>query len=134
MVPRRILVVEDNQDAREALSHLLELDGHEVRQAVDGPSAVEEALRWRPELALIDIGLPGIDGYEVVRRIRTEPVGRGMVLIALTGYGLPEDRQRAQEAGFDRHLVKPIDATKLAEVLAMRERDLTRERDGGRTA
>lgn len=122
-VPRRTLVVEDNQDAREALSHLLELDGHEVRQAADGPGAVEEALRWQPEVALIDIGLPGIDGYEVVRRIRMAPAGRRMVLVALTGYGLPEDRQRAREAGFDRHVVKPIDSIKLAEVLALRERD-----------
>jgi len=115
--PRRILIVEDNNDVRESLRLVLELAGHKVFDADSGLSGVACAIANRPDVALIDIGLPGIDGYEVARRIRSEPIARGMVLIALTGYGLPEDRLRAENAGFDAHLVKPVDLEQLDELL-----------------
>jgi signal transduction histidine kinase len=113
----RILIVEDSDDAREMLRVVLTLRGHDVIEAKDGPGGVEMAERMRPDLALIDVGLPGFDGYEVARRIRR--LGpKAIRLIALTGYGRPEDRVRAQEAGFDRHLVKPVDPQKLEAALA----------------
>jgi CheY-like chemotaxis protein len=114
--PRRILLIEDNEDAREALRALLELDGHEVEAAAEGQQGLEIAGTKAVEVALIDIGLPGLDGYEVARRMRA--LGRPPILIALTGYGQPEDRRRAEEAGFDAHLVKPIDPTALTKALA----------------
>ena len=114
---RRILIVEDNADAREALREALEMAGHEVFEADSGTSGVEYALSKSPEVALIDIGLPGFDGYEVARRIRLVSEAQGMMLIALTGYGLPEDRRRAEEAGFDAHLVKPLDFDELTKLL-----------------
>ena len=91
--------------------------GHEIFEADSGASGVESALANRPDVALIDIGLPGFDGYEVARRIRSASEVRGMMLIALTGYGLPEDRQRAEQAGFDAHLVKPLDFEQLTDLL-----------------
>jgi signal transduction histidine kinase len=115
--PRDILVVEDNDDARETLCRLLVLSGHRVRAAADGPAGVEAALAAPPEVALIDIGLPRLDGYEVARRIRAAEGARRPLLIALTGYGLPEDKERAEQAGFDAHLVKPVDAGALARLL-----------------
>jgi PAS domain S-box-containing protein len=115
---RRVLVVEDNDDAREMLRNLLHLFGHEVHEACDGATGVEEARRVRPDAALIDIGLPGIDGYEVARRIRADVPGAR--LVALTGYGQPEDRERALAAGFDVHLVKPVDPEQLQRLLAAR--------------
>jgi two-component system, sensor histidine kinase len=114
--PRRVLLVEDNDDAREALCALLELDGHHVEAAAEGQQALEIAKTKNLEVALIDIGLPGLDGYEVARRMRA--LGRPATLIALTGYGQPEDRQRAHDAGFDTHLVKPVDPAALTKVLA----------------
>ena len=116
---RDILLVEDNADGAESLRRLLELAGHRVRIARDGAAGLE-ALRERPpELALIDIGLPGLDGYEVARRARAARGDRrSPLLVALTGYGAPEDRRRALEAGFDEHLVKPLDAEKLGRLLA----------------
>ncbi len=113
---RRVLVVEDNDDARETLRNLLHLFGHEVHEARDGDTGVEEARRLVPDVALIDIGLPGIDGYEVARRIRAD-VPRAQ-LVAVTGYGQPDDLERARAAGFDAHLVKPLDPRQLQEVLA----------------
>src|SRR5256885_273709 len=113
---RRVLVVEDNDDARETLRNLLHLFGHEVHEARDGDTGVEEARRLTPDVALIDIGLPGIDGYEVARRIRADVPGAR--LVAVTGYGQPEDLERARAAGFDAHLVKPLDPRHLQEVLA----------------
>ena len=108
-IPRyRILVVEDNADARETLRLLLELDGHQVELAPDGPTGLELALRTRPDVALIDLGLPGIDGYDLARRVRAEPGGTDIRLIAITGYSQPHDRRRASEAGFDSFLVKPV--------------------------
>ena len=116
--PLRILVVEDHADAREMLGAALGLAGHEVHLASDGPSGVSAAVALRPDAALVDIGLPGFDGYEVARRIRAECPGKSIHLIALTGYGQPEDRRRTVEAGFDDHLVKPVDPVRLAEMLS----------------
>jgi CheY-like chemotaxis protein len=114
---RTILVIEDNPDARAALVALLELEGWVVESAADGAEGIEIARVKNPDGALIDIGLPGMDGYEVARRIRELP-GRRLFLMALTGYGQPEDRQRTAGAGFDAHLVKPVDPVDLAAVLS----------------
>ena len=115
--PRRILIVEDSRDSRDMLRYLLEHAGHEVHEAADGPSGVEAILKVRPDIALVDVGLPGLDGYEVARRIRADAAGGKVRLVALTGYGLPEDHRRSQEAGFDAHLVKPVDPASLAAVI-----------------
>lgn len=112
---RRILVVDDNQDSAESLALLLEIYGHEVRTAFAGPAALETASTFRPDVVLLDIGLPGMDGYEVARRLRAEH--DRCRLIALTGYGRDDDRERSREAGFDHHLVKPVDLNELARVL-----------------
>jgi signal transduction histidine kinase/CheY-like chemotaxis protein len=116
-VPCRVLMVEDYADARDSLRSLLELSGHEVREAADGPTGVDLALSLEPDVVLIDIGLPGLDGYDVARRIRSTSRGHLMVLAAVTGYGQPEDRRRAEEAGFDALLVKPVDPDQLTELL-----------------
>ncbi|HEV3261020.1 MAG TPA: ATP-binding protein [Gemmataceae bacterium] len=115
---RHILIVEDDASNRDTLRALLECDGHRVEVAEDGPQGVEKALALRPDVALVDIGLPGLDGYEVARRVRAAPGGTDILLIAVTGYGQPEDRRRTLEAGFDRHLVKPIDVDELQRLLA----------------
>jgi signal transduction histidine kinase len=115
---RRILVADDNADARESLATLLALNGHEVFKAEDGSDALETAERCRPDVALLDIGMPRANGYEVARHIRAQPWGRGMVLIALTGWGQESDRRRSHEAGFDSHLTKPVDPHVLDELLA----------------
>jgi PAS domain S-box-containing protein len=115
---RRIVVVEDNTDNRRMLHSLLELSGHEVTAASDGRTGLEMIRAIQPEIALVDIGLPVMDGHEVVRRIRTLPECDQVLLVALTGYGRPEDRQRALEAGFDAHLVKPVDFDELNDFLA----------------
>jgi len=117
---RSILIVEDNVDARDALSVLLELEGHVVATAGEGREAIELVRATDPDVALVDIGLPGIDGYELARQLRALD-GRRPVLIALTGYGQPEDRRRAIEAGFDDLLVKPVDTTALTALLATLE-------------
>ena len=115
-----ILIVEDNADAREALRMLLELDGHAVEAAAEGKEALDLARAKDPDIALVDIGLPGIDGYEVARQMRSRDPKRPL-LIALTGYGQPEDRRRATEAGFDSLLVKPVDPAALTDLLATLE-------------
>ena len=115
--PLRIVLVEDNADARDALRTLLEVSGHRVEIAADGPSGIELTRRVRPDVTLVDIGLPGVDGYEVARRLRADG-GDGLRLVALTGYGQPEDRRRALDAGFDAHLVKPVEPEDLNRVLA----------------
>ena len=120
MQTRSILIVEDNDDAREALRMLLELDGHVVEAAAEGVQALEIVRDKDPDVALVDIGLPGIDGFEVARRARAADAKRPL-LIALTGYGQPEDRRRASEAGFDSMLVKPVDPTALSDLLATLE-------------
>jgi PAS domain S-box-containing protein len=115
---RRVLVVDDNEDSADSLALLLELKGHEVRVALDGPAALATAHAFQPEVVLLDIGLPGMDGYEVARRLRAERAGEGgLLLVALTGYGQDEDRRRSREAGFDHHLVKPVDFDELTRVL-----------------
>jgi CheY-like chemotaxis protein/anti-sigma regulatory factor (Ser/Thr protein kinase) len=115
---RDVLIVEDNPDARETLKRILELEGHRVRIAADGVAALEAVRSAPPEVALIDIGLPRMDGYELARQIRALPGDKHPYLVAVTGYGLPEDRRRTREAGFDVHLVKPVEASALAAVLA----------------
>jgi len=105
----RILVVDDSELLAQSLARLLSLNGHEVRVALDGVAAVREALAFRPDIAFVDIGLPGMDGLSVARRLREEPGLRGTMLVALTGYGEQSDRLRSRQAGFDYHLVKPLD-------------------------
>ena len=113
-----ILLVEDNPDALETLRLLLELEGHRVTAVDTGERAVELALEKRFSVALIDIGLPDVDGYQVARRIRSGGVGDQMLLVALTGYGQPEDVRRALAAGFNAHIVKPVDPDSLAKTLS----------------
>jgi PAS domain S-box-containing protein len=115
---RRILIADDDADNADALAMLLRLMGHSVEAARDGLEAVAAAERWRPEVVLLDIGMPGLDGYEACRRIREQPWGRDLAIIALTGWGQEEDRRRTAEAGFDHHLVKPVDVPTLLRVLA----------------
>lgn len=114
---RRILVVDDNHDSAESLARLLQLMGHEIAIAYDGLSAMDSAQAFLPEVVLLDVGLPGLDGYEVARRIRAEPWGKTMTLIAATGWGQAEDRRRSRAAGFDYHMVKPVDLDELGKVL-----------------
>jgi PAS domain S-box-containing protein len=116
--PRRVLIVEDNDDARHMLHEALAFNGHEVREARDGASGLALAAESTPDIALIDIGLPDVDGYEVARRLRASPGGRRMGLIAITGYGQAEDQRRAYEAGFDAHLTKPVAPERLKQVMA----------------
>jgi len=113
---KRILVIEDQADARRALQRLLQIWGHEVDVAEDGVRGVDAATANPPEIALVDVGLPGLDGYEVARRLRAA-MGKSVRLVALTGYGQPEDRERAFDAGFDMHLVKPVDRDQLTDAL-----------------
>ena len=115
---RRILVADDNSDALESLAMVLEIIGHEVRTAPDGDAAVAAAQELQPELILMDLGMPKMDGFEAARRIRAQPWGSKLVLVALTGWGAEHDRRKTQEAGFDRHLVKPVDMETLKKILA----------------
>lgn len=114
----RVLVVDDRRDASHMLATLLKASRHDVRTASDGPTALEAALDFRPNAVLLDIGLPGMNGLEVAKWIRQQPTLKDAVLIAMTGYGQEEDRQRSLEAGFDHHLVKPADFRKVKEILA----------------
>ena len=114
----RVLVVDDNADAAQMLATLLEAHGHLVSVEYDGTSGLARALRERPEVMLLDIGLPDMDGHELARRLRSSPETANAMLIALTGYGQSEDRERARQAGFDRHLVKPADLSELLRILA----------------
>ena len=115
--PRRVLLIEDNADITDLIRTQLEMWGHEVSVAHDGPSGLEAALRLRPDIALLDVGLPGMDGYELAARIRRDPGGADMRLVAMTGYGSPEDRARARAAGFDAHLLKPVHPQRLQDLL-----------------
>jgi CheY-like chemotaxis protein len=117
VVPRRVLVVEDSPDARQSLRLLLEMAGHHVETSEDGPSGLAKLGEFRPDVALIDLGLPGMDGYAVARELRRRPDTRAIRLVAVTGYGQAEDRRRAVAAGFDQHVTKPVDATMLDEML-----------------
>ena len=118
--PRRVLLIEDNADAREMLRMMLEFAGHAVYDAPDGVRGLELLNEVHPDVAIIDIGLPVMDGYQIASRIRQQPHGRGMLLLALTGYGLPEDAQRSSDHGFDHHLVKPIDPDRLTGLIGER--------------
>jgi signal transduction histidine kinase len=115
--PRRILIVDDNRDAALTLAELLAIEGHETHVAHDGPSAVDAAKRLIPDVAILDIGLPGFDGLEVARRLRVAPETRRLVLVALSGWVQPEDLARSREAGFDHHLAKPVQLKNLEPVL-----------------
>jgi CheY-like chemotaxis protein len=115
---RRILVADDSPDAANSLAMMLRLAGHEVHTARDGQEAVEAAGWFRPDVALLDIGMPRLNGFEAARRIREQPWGRHMVLVAVTGWGQQEDKRRATEAGFDQHLTKPVDPADLEKLLA----------------
>ena len=115
---RRVLVIEDNVDAADSLREVLEFDHHEVEVAYSGPEGLKKALQFKPELVLCDIGLPGMDGYEVARAFRADEALKGVHLVALTGYAMPEDLERAVGAGFERHLAKPLSLEKIADALA----------------
>ncbi len=116
-VRRNILIADDNQDALESLALMLRMEGHEVHCASDGEEALLLAGQRRPEIVVLDVGMPKLDGCEVARRIRAESWGRGAVLVALTGWGQEVDRRRSREAGFDMHLVKPVDPATLCDML-----------------
>jgi CheY-like chemotaxis protein len=117
--PLRVLVVEDVADAAETLAEMLQLWGHTVATAPDGPGALLLAQEFRPDVVLLDIGLPGMDGYDVAQLLRRSRAADGARLIALTGYGQEQDRERSREAGMDGHLVKPVDPAELQRALAL---------------
>lgn len=118
----RVLVADDNNDALESMALLLEVCGHEVRKASDGAETLQAVTAWRPDVALLDIGMPILDGYEVARRIRSEPWGAQLFLVAVSGWGQSEDRQRATDAGFDLHFRKPIGLPILEGILEKAQR------------
>jgi CheY-like chemotaxis protein len=109
VISRRVLIADDNRDSAESLAMLLRLEGHQVVVGHDGDTALRLFETHAPEIALLDIGMPQMDGYEVARRIRASPAGRDALLVALTGWGQEKDRLTSREAGFDHHLVKPVD-------------------------
>ena len=115
--PLRVLVVDDIADAADVLAMVVEVDGHDAQVARSGPAAVELAAAYRPDVVLLDLGMPGMDGYEVARRLRRQQGGERMTIIAVTGYGQDEDRERTRAAGFDHHLVKPVDMDALRRLL-----------------
>lgn len=117
----RLLVVDDNADTAESLALLLRFDGHEVVTAHSGDGALEAVEVFSPHIALLDIGMPGMSGYEVAERIRARSAGNRIVLVALTGWGQESDKRRALAAGFDRHLTKPLDLERLRELIAQSE-------------
>jgi CheY-like chemotaxis protein len=114
----RVLVVDDNQDAARIFAVLLRSVGHDVRTSHDGPSALEAAINYLPDAVLLDLGLPGMSGFDVAKRMRQEPSLANVVLIALTGYGRPEDRQQSLDAGVDHHLIKPAEFEQVRQILA----------------
>jgi len=114
---RRILVADDNRDAGDTLAMLLRLDGHEVHVATDGLEAVEMYASVQPEVVILDIGMPGLSGHEVARRIRDLPSERPVILIAVTGWGQKADKDRAAASGFDHHFTKPVEPTVLSALL-----------------
>jgi two-component system CheB/CheR fusion protein len=120
--PLRVAVIDDNQDAGESLGTLLRMDGHEVAVYTTGEEALRDYASFRPEVVLLDIGLPGLDGYQVAGRLRRQPGGEGLFLVAVTGYGQEEDRRRAAAAGFSHHLVKPANPAELRRLLRERAR------------
>ncbi|HEV2834302.1 MAG TPA: ATP-binding protein, partial [Pyrinomonadaceae bacterium] len=114
---RHVLIVDDNRDSADSLAMLLEITGNKIYMAHDGLEAVEAIEKYRPEVVLLDIGLPNLDGHEVCRRVREQPWGKDIVVIALTGWGQADDRRKSEEAGFNGHLVKPVDYDQLLELL-----------------
>jgi len=122
IAPLCVLIVDDNEDARVMLRTYLQLGGHRVHEASSGPEAVEVAFEARPDIVLLDLGLPGFDGFEVARRLKHDVRTQQTVLIALTGYGQEEDRERTTRLGFAAHLVKPVSPERLDEVFALASR------------
>jgi len=116
--PLRVLIVDDNRDSADSLAMTLELVGHEIRTAYGGEEGVGAAEEFRPDVALIDIGMPKVSGLDAARLIREQPWGEAMRLVAMTGWGQAEDIRRSREAGFDRHVVKPVDPRALRNLLA----------------
>ena len=114
---QRVLLVDDNADSSEPLSLLLQAKGHDTRVAVDGEEALELADEFRPNCVVLDLGLPGIDGYEVARRLRDRPYGESLILVALTGWAGKDVRRKAAQAGFDYHLVKPVNWEELEHIV-----------------
>jgi DNA-binding response OmpR family regulator len=125
---RRVLIVDDNHDFAVSLGTVLRFNGHDVELAFDGSSALALARQYRPEIAFLDLGLPGINGFDLARELRADPTTRQAVLIALTGWGQDKDRERTRTAGFDAHVVKPVDPAVIAQMV-----DALGER-GGRMA
>jgi len=119
--PLRVLVVDDCRDQTDTLSLLLRLTGHDVAVAYDGAAALQAACALRPDVALVDLEMPGMDGYEVARRLRQLDACRDAVLVALTGHGQERDKRRCREAGFDDHLLKPVELERLQLLLATRQ-------------
>ncbi len=118
LISLRILIVDDNVDTVLSFSMLLKESGNEIRTAHDGPSAVKIAMEYIPDVVLLDIGLPGLNGYEVAKQIRNQPSLKNIVLVALTGYGQEPDRQASMEAGFNHHLIKPARLEQVQKILA----------------
>lgn len=116
--PRRVLIVDDNEDSANSLAMILKLGGHETASVYSSADALEQAATFKPDVVLLDIGLPGMDGYEVARRMRELPGLRDIRLVAVTGYGRSDDRLRARDAGFDDHLTKPVEFAVLERTLA----------------
>jgi two-component system, OmpR family, response regulator len=112
--PRRVLIVDDHQPTASGLARLIRVLGHEVQIAHDGPAALDGVESYQPDLVLLDIGLPHMDGYEVVRQMRARATLQNVTVVALTGYGADSDRERARQAGFDHHLVKPVNFQAIA--------------------
>ena len=115
--PARVLIVDDNVDLARGMARILEIHGHHVQIAHDGPAGLDNAKAWRPEFVLLDIGLPGMDGYQIAALLRHDPNTKNAVIIAISGYGQEEDRDRSKQAGFDHHLVKPISSSDLIKVI-----------------
>jgi CheY-like chemotaxis protein len=122
IAPRRVLIVDDNRDAADSLALLLESPVTEVRVAYDGLAALEALADFKPEVVVLDLGMPGMNGYETARRIREQPQGLDLPLIALTGWGQDADRRRRRRAGFDHHCVKPVDIDVLQTLLVSADR------------
>jgi CheY-like chemotaxis protein len=121
---RRVLVADDNRDAADTTTMLLRALGHEVHTVYDGMDAVAAAETFRPDLMLLDIGMPGLNGFEVARTIREQSWGDSVTLVAVSGWGQPEDRARSEAAGFDRHLVKPVEMRELTAAIGLRREAL----------
>jgi CheY-like chemotaxis protein len=121
-VSRRVLVADDNRDGAESLAILLQVEGHEVQVVHDGAAALAALEQSQPDVALLDIGMPGLNGYEVAQRVRSTPIGRSVLLIAITGWGQDSDKARALESGFDHHFTKPIEPERITELVRIYRR------------